>query len=351
MSTKKDAAAAKKALTHKATERVLTNSDFLSMGLTLGNLSAYGRSYGGFVKGLIYRLIGKSQSAKTFFAKMILAEAAINPNFNNYELIYDDIEKGGELLPTQKFFGSILANRITAPAHDKNKNPLPSASIDEFYTRINKRLAANKKFIWIADSLDGLRGAAESKMGDGKAKVNSQELRRLIRGLSDTGSILILIQHAKVEIGKMSWIPQDITTGGASPEFYSTLDIWLQKIKTLKKKVNDTSYPIGVLIKAHIKKNRINGTDRSFTFPLLYDYGIDDITSCIDWLVYCGHWEGNETRTKIVAPEFGKFTGSASKLAKLIEKNDERKELQTLVSNVWREIEKNLASNRKPRYS
>lgn len=345
-----DATKAKSILTHKTTERVLQPSDFLSMGLTLGNLSAYGRTNGGLVKGYIYRLIGKSQSSKTFLAKTILAEAAINPNFANYELIYDDIENGGRLLKTLKFFGGILANRMSAPAFEKGtKRPLFTRTLDDFYRRVNLRLDKGKPFIWIPDSLDALNSDV-TKMSDGKAKMHSQELRRLLGGLEETGSILIMIQHAKVNMGSV--FGGNVTTGGASPEFYSTLDIWLSKMDTIKKSLgkefNSIEEPIGVNVRCHIKKNRVNGTDREFDYPLYYDYGIDDIGSCVNWLIYTGHWK--KEKGIVTAPEF-KSGLSPNGLIKHIEANDGQRELQVTVGKVWKAIEAKLSSNRKPRYA
>lgn len=328
----------------------IKSSDFLSMGLTLGNLSAYGRIDGGFVKGHIYRIIGKSQSSKSFLVKTILAEAAANPHFSDYELIYDDIELGSVMLSTTKFFGSRLLERMSPPARDaKTKSPLYTRSTSDFYRRVNARLDKGKKFIWVPDSLDGLAADTESKMSDGKAKTHSNELRRLVAGLKATGSMLFLVQHAKVNMG--STFGGNITTGGASPEFYSTLDVWLSKFETIKqdlgKKYNNNKEAIGVRIQCHIKKNRINGTDRTFMFPLYYSYGIDDIGSCIEWLIEMGHW--TVEKGKFVADEFA-FEGTIRQLITKIETDNTKRELQVLTGKVWKEIDDLLALKRKPRY-
>src|SRR6516162_6068421 len=69
-------------------------SDFLSVGLTLGNLAISGHPDRGLQKGRIYRICGRSQTAKTFLARTILAEAARSSYFSDYELTYDDVERG-----------------------------------------------------------------------------------------------------------------------------------------------------------------------------------------------------------------------------------------------------------------
>lgn len=342
---------AKRALTHKTPERVLQNSDFLSMGLTLGNLSAYGRTHGGLVKGFIYRLIGKSQTAKSILAKTILAEASISPSFEDYELLYDDIERGGQLLKTTKFFGAILASRMSAPAYEKGTHrPLFTRTLPDFYRRVSDRLNKGKKFIWVPDSLDSLDSDV-NKMSDGKAKEHAQQLRKLITGMHDTGSIMLLVQHAKKNMGSI--FEEVITTGGVSPEYYSTLDIWLSKMgpikKGLGKEFNSLEEQIGVKIKCHIKKNRVNGTDREFVFPLYYQYGIDDIGACVDWLVYVGYWKKADNGV-ITAPEF-KTSGSASKIIRHIEEQNAKKELQITTGKVWKLIEDKLDLKRKPRYA
>lgn len=342
----KDAARAKKAMTTKVTTSQLHDKDFLSWGLSLLNLSCYGRINGGILKGKIYRVIGKSQSAKSFLCRTLLAEAANNPEFSNYELIHDDIEKG-VLMDNRKFFGLLLAKRVCAPGYTKDKRPIYSSNLMEFFRRVRAKIDKGKKFIWIVDSYDALVSDITTKMSDGKAKVTAQEMRGIINGLAVTGGIMILVQHAKVNLG---WaFGQDVTTGGSSPEFYSSMDVRLSKMGAIKKKIGERSFPIGNKMLAHVTKNRVTGQDRTVGFNLYTEYGIDDIGSCVDFIVQNEHWVKGKGGI-ITADEF-KFEGTVTKLIHKIENANQERELRVLTAAVWRKIEESLSLHRRPRYT
>lgn len=310
--------------------------DFLSTGLTLLNLATYGNPFGGLLKGHVYRVAGSSGDGKTFLCNTIMAEAANNPNFDGYDLIYDDIERGS-LIDTMRFFGAKLSERLDI-RH--------SRSINDFYSSLQKKLDTGQPFIWVADSMDCLNPEAETKMTDGKAKINSQELRKVIDPLYESKSMLILVSQAKVDMRSM--YGGLTTSGGNALLYYSTLDIWLKRVKTLVATYKEKKYPVGSLISAKIKKNRLSGVDRNVLFPFSPDYGIDDIGSCVDFLTSGNHWK--KTKAGIDAREFG-FQGTRKELIAWIEKENNIRPLRLLVAKVWREIEKACTTTRVPRYS
>jgi hypothetical protein len=86
------------------------SSSYLSTGSTLLNLACSGKVSGGFIKGHYYHFVGDSSSGKTFLCLTCLAEAAINPHFDDYQLIHDDAENGS-LFDFGKFFGPKMAGR------------------------------------------------------------------------------------------------------------------------------------------------------------------------------------------------------------------------------------------------
>jgi RecA/RadA recombinase len=346
MTMKEKVAQAKAALLHSPKTLEPSGKDYLSSGVTLINLASYGTIDRGIVKGKVYRIAGRSSSGKTFLCRTILAEAARNKNFDGYELIYDDVERGA-LMDTEKFFGRGLVDRLVPPAWSKSKVPIFSRSTLDFYRRVRTKLEDGKKLIWVLDSLDSLCPDAESKMTDGKAKVNSQELRKLMEPLETTGSILILISQTRVDMRSM--FPQDIAAGGNAPEFYSTLEIWLRKIKILTTTYKEKKCATGILVSAHIKKNRISGKDRKVTFPFSPDYGIDDVGANIDFIRFWKHWE-QKKGIGIIAPEF-EFQGTRNKLIKKIEEENSEQKLQIITEEVWNNVQKAITVERKPRYS
>jgi RecA/RadA recombinase len=321
------------------------DSDYLSTGVTLLNLATYGKTYGGLLKGNIYRYCGRSSSGKTFICRTILAEAAASKHFDGYDLIYDDVERGA-LMDTTKFFGQRLMDRLVPPAKSKSKAPIYSKTIGDFYRRINEKLKEGKRLIWIIDSLDSLVPDTDNnKMTDGKAKTNSQELRKLLQPLAATKSILVLVSQAHVDMKSM--FGGDLAAGGRAPEFYSTTEVWLRKAKTLFTVHKGKKYPTGHIIRARVQKNRLSGLDRTVYFPFDPRYGIDDIGANIDFLVSSKYW--NKESKQINAVEFD-IIGSKLEVTQKIEKEGAEKELQVLTGKVWRSIEEACTVERKPRY-
>lgn len=340
----------------------LSNEDYVSTGLTPLNLGLSDRVFGGLEKGHVYRLIGKSGTGKTFIGGSILCEASISPYFKDYELIHDDIEYGAKMDPRK--FWAPLVSRLKSPLMG---NWEPPKTLNEWYEQTQARLDKGKSFIEITDSLDALgEPNLEGKMSDGRAKTLSNLLRKLMSGIKATKSIVILVQHAKTNLGN-TWA-ELVTTGGVSPEFYSTQDVWLGKCEKLMRKLpgKDVELQVGNMFQAHIKKNRGTGLDRTIRFPLYNDYGIDDVGACIWLLLEYEHWKKaadkdvqedkqDEKKKKkrrsgmIEATEFG-FTGFQADLVRKIEEDGKVRELQLLTGNVWRQVQAALNQNRKPKY-
>lgn len=322
-----------------------TEKDFLSLSVTLLNLGTYGRTNGGLKKGRIYRIAGSSSSGKTMLCRAILAEAANNKNFDNYDLVYDDVERGA-MMNDLKFFGQKFVDRVKAPAYTKDKEPIYSQTIEDFYSRVKQRLDKNKPFVWIEDSMDCLQEIGkENKMSDGKAKYNSQNLRKLVDQIDSTGSILVIVSQAHVNMRSM--FGGELAAGGRALEFYPTLDIWLKKSKTLKASYKGKLYPIGIRVRAKIVKNRLTGKDRTVFFPFHEEYGIDDIGANIDFLLQTKHWA--TVKGIFTAKEFN-FEGVRRELIQHIEAKSLQRELQLLVREVWYGIERALQTKREPRY-
>lgn len=348
----------KKALRQKHKKEKLTAKDFLSTGSTLLNLACTGYPDRGFAKGRYYFIVGDSISGKTWLSLTCLAEAAINPNFKNHRFIYDNGEDGA-LMSIEKFFGKDVDNRMEAPEQGY------SFTIEEFYYNVDDALKKDKPFIYIVDSMDSLSSDSEAgkfdetkkayrkgkevkgSYGDGKAKVNSAMLRRVIgRPLQESGSILIIINQTRDNPAARMFESKKTRSGGHALKFYACLEMWSSVVGQIKKTVRDKKRQLGVESKIRIKKNRITGRDRTVIIPIYNTFGIDDIGSCIDYLIDEGEWKkGKEINAKGLG-----IKGSRNKLIRLIERNNLEKDLHELVADVWNEIEEACVIKRKKRY-
>ncbi len=349
-------------LKKKKKSKKISIKNFLSTGSTLLNLACSGRVNGGFAKGHYYFLVGDSTSGKTFLSLTCLAEASINPNFEDYRFIYDNAEDGA-LMDIERFFGSGVADTMESPTIGEEGEPVFSTTIEEFYYHFDDIAKEGKPFIYILDSMDSLSSEYEQdkfdatkkayekgtqitgSMGDGKAKKNSAGLRRTLKHLSETGSILIIINQTRDNIG--FGFEKKTRSGGHAQRFYATIELWSSVIKKIKKKVKGKDRQIGVNCRIKIKKNRITGQEHTVDIPIYHSFGIDDIGSCVDYLIEEGHWK--KSKSSIVASDFD-FTGTRDKLIQYIEDNTYEKDLRELVGDVWKEIEEACTVKRKFRY-
>lgn len=336
-------------------ERSVKPADLLSSGSTLLNLACSGSPFGAFPKGKYIFLVGDSTSGKSFLSMTCLAEAHRNKSFKDYRFILDDVE-GGVLFDIPRFFGEGVAQRLEL-RH--------SSTIEEFYFDTDDEIKDGRPFIKILDSMDALsskyegekfqlkktahRKKAEAKgdYGDGKAKINASNIRPLLTPLKDSGSILIIINQTRDNIGAGPFEPQKTRSGGHALTFYATLELWSSVGQQITKAVKGKKRELGINSWIRVKKNRINGRRRTVEIPIYHSFGIDDVGSCIDFLVSEKHWAKRDS--KIKAPEFD-FVGTKQALIRKIEEEGMERDLQDLVGVTWNEIEEACQLKRKRRY-
>ena len=172
--------------------------------------------------------------------------------------------------------------------------------------------------------------------GDGKAKINSECLRKVIGRINNTGSLLIIISQTRANIDPVSFANKT-RSGGKALGFYSRHEIWLAKKspinKTVKKKVRD----MGVNVVAKISKNKSTGRQGKMEFlPIYHSYGIDDISSCIEYLLSEFVWK--KSGNTIVTDKFG-FDGTQKALREWIDADKvKQKELISLCESTWKAV-------------
>lgn len=334
----------------------IPSKDFLSTGSTLLNLACSGRISGGLPKGTMTHYVGDSDSGKTFFGLCLFAEAARNQHFDQYDLRFWNAE-GGALMDQIHFFGAKAAERV------QEQQP---ETLEDFYYSMDEAFNDGRPFVGVLDSMDALypkawykkfkaqkRAAETGKEETGtyameKAKINSECLRRLRSQLRKSGSILVLISQTRDNVGGM--FEKRSVSSGRALKFYSVIQLWTALRETLKKTVMGKPRAVGIVSQIDIKKNHVTGNKRRIEVPILNDYGVDDVRSCINFLVEEGHW--TETKGRLLPPEFADIKKSVSldRLIEWIETNDEERTLRHLVKTVWESIEEGCQSNRPRRY-
>lgn len=342
----------------------------LSSGNTLLNLACSGNPRYAMVSGGYYWIVGDSDSGKTVLTLTFLAQASINKEFDDYDLIFDDVE-GGALMDVEKFFGPKLAARIQPPSVDGDKNPVYSRTIEDLYFHLEDRIERAKKrnrpFIYLLDSMDGLdseqsekkfqeRRTAKKKgklhlvkgdYGDGKAKINSTHIRGRVEGISATNSILIVLSQTRDNIEAGPFQNPSTSAGGRALKFYATWQMWSSCGPQLKREVDGKDYQIGITSNIHVKKNRLSGKEWRVQIPIYWSIGMDDLGSCVDFLVDSKHWAAE--KGVISATEFDLDLKKEPLIAAIEERGLEF-DLREIVAGVWKQIEARCVVQRKSPY-
>jgi RecA/RadA recombinase len=346
-----------------------TSKPTLSTGSTLLNLAISDKSRGGFMKGCYYHIVGDSDSGKTFVSMTAFAEATLNDEFQNYRFIHDNTEDGA-LMDVEQFFGKRVNAKIEPPAGTR-KEPIYSSTVEEFYFHLDDAFRAKKPFIYILDSLDALdskpdqkkfqqhktahnkpkkEGVEEKEAGSygmAKAKLNASGLRTVFNKLKRSGSILLVISQAKVDM-RFGMPPGSKTfSGGTSLKFYAHAQIWTSPAGPISEKIQGRPRNLGVHVKAVVKKNRHTGRKAGVRIPIYWSYGIDDLGSCIDFMVEEKEW--TKSKGLIHAKELSLVKKKEDLIAH-IEANDLEGKLRSLVGKKWLAIKQACKIKRKRRY-
>lgn len=338
-----------------------TSDDFVPTGSTMFNVCMSDLHDGGYALGTMANLIGDSSSGKTFLALTCLAEAARDQRFKDYRLIYDDVEAACAF-DIEYLFGKRLARRIENLGQDE-ENPA-SDTVQEFGDNVARAIEDGQPFIYILDSLDALTSEEEIDVAENqrkqreagkevkgtygmtKAKGMSQLFRLMVRSLKKTRSLVIIISQTRDNVDPMSF--KKVTrSGGRALKFYATHEIWVAVGQQQKKKER----VIGVDALIKVEKNKITGKKRDCKQSIFYDYGIDDIGACVDFLVKEGVFKGGKNGAKIDAGDLLDIEpAQRAKFIELIEQNDLEDELSALVGEKWLDIEESLRLKRKPKF-
>ena len=336
------------------------SEEYLSLGCPLLNLAVSGDWRRGLLKGTYMFYAGDSSSGKTLATLTQLAEAANDPNFADYELWHIDVEVGN-FFDFEMFFGKKAASRIQVLRPEPGKPML----LEYVYDWIEAKIAGKKKIIAIIDSFDSLSSEAKEKKifedakaraegkeikgsyGDGKAKINSERLSRIIAMIHDSGSIVTGISQLRDNLDAGLYGPQKTRSGGHAIKFNASLEIWTAPGEKIEKEINGKKRVVGYKTRFNIKKNRVNGRERQVKIPIIPDVGMDATGAAVDFLLEEKVWALDGSR--IVCP-FYEATYYREDLIQKIESDGKETELYEAMQAAWDEIESKLEVHRKKRY-
>lgn len=323
---------------------------WLSTGCTLLDLAIADRLPGGFPAGRISHVYGDESTGKTVLGSEALGSAQRQgglASLDDVEGVWD-VDRAEELHDVH----------IDDP---EKWDESTSESIEDMFD--NKLQDVIKKCVNIEgpccrveDSLSALSSKAEmdSKMTDGtygtsRAKQLSAGFRKYIGPLNDSGLALIFIDQTRENVG-VTWGDSVTTSGGKALRFYASVRVFLSYIERIK---NTREKVVGVKLGFFTKKNKVAPPFREGTFRILFDYGIDDIGTSVEWLhendpELCKQpkksrpWEISKLKLK------GRGLNA---LAAKVEDENLEKELVAEVERVWRLVYAPIERKKRVRFS
>jgi protein RecA len=310
---------------------------------TLLNIALSDTPDGGYALGKIVNIIGDSSAGKSFLLWTMFAEAIYSNQYGDYEIIYDDAERALEF-DIHKLFGSKVEETVITD--------IRSDTIEDFHDNVIKSLGDKKKcnkIIYGLDSFDALtsddeieRDIRKGSYRMEKPKMSSEILRKIVGKIDDTESLVIIISQTRDNIG-VTFGSKKTRSGGKALKFYSTHEIWL----AIEGHIKRSEREVGVNVIAKVSKNKITGKQRTVRFPILYDYGVDDLKSCLDFLIEEKVWSksARNINTKGLTEDL-----SEEKLITKIEEQHLWPYVKDLVTKTWYEIEDKIKTDRKPKY-
>ncbi len=213
-------------------------------------------------------------------------------------------------------------------------------TVEEFQESVEKTIKAlmdsgeEKMVLYGLDSLDVLSSKAELKrkagdatFGGEKPKMMSEFFRRLQKNIAKTGMVLMIISQVRARIG-VTFGQRWTVSGGKALAFSSSQRVILSERGKIK--INDRI--IGIKIVAKIIKNKVDIPFEEISFPVLFSLGLDDLTSCIDWLKeHTDYFGAIEGWYKHEGRKFRKY-----KLIEIIEEGDLEERIKEKVKEVWK---------------
>lgn len=288
---------------------------------------------GGYVLGRIANLVGDKSTGKTLLA--IEASANFIRSHPQGIIRYAEAEAA---------FDQQYAESLGMPI-DQVSFAESIFTVEDFYKDLEQHLKklAGKPGLYILDSLDALSDEAEQKreIGDGsyggsKPKKLGELFRRLVKLIETSNCLVIIISQIRDKLN-VTFGETKTRSGGRALDFYASQVIWLAEVEKLKKTIDKVDRIIGIKVRANCKKNKIGLPFRQCEFPLLFGYGIDDITAGIEWLIDVNRSERLAELGLSVAGYKVRVTNIRNKGGE--EMADLRKALNAVVDEEWARIE------------
>lgn len=262
-------------------------------GCTLLDVMIGGGVAEGSPAGRIIHIMGESGAGKTFLACEMVS-AAYRQYKDKFHWFYDDAERGYSFEGNSRKLWGIDVRK----PDDKR-----STTVEELFVNVRRFLRDLKEDelgIYVVDSLDALSNDDLNEIADERMKAAdkgqtydkgsygmsaqkflSQEFfRKIATELDEKNSLLIFLSQYRDNVNAGPYGEKRRVSGGSALKFYCDTEVALK----LKEKFVKNGLHYGSCVEAELKKSKTDRPDRKALINILFDYGIDDISTNIDYV-------------------------------------------------------------------
>ena len=264
---------------------------YFPTGATLLDLNAGGGKGMGLVSGSFINIIGDSGGGKSLVCTEI--EAACHYHFGSKLLKRMDDSENGNTFDTEDLYGY----------ERTEEESLKSDTTQEFDANLGiflDEIEEDQVGLYIMDSLDGLASnekmknaqrrqallkkgeeiVDEGSYGTEKAKFLSQDLLPCrVSQVEKKDALVVVVSQTREPING-TMFTKKVRNGGKALKFYCHQEWWVSTIRKLMK--NGRQY--GAIVMVKTGKQRSGRPGRSVFLTLLFDHGVDNIGSNLDFL-------------------------------------------------------------------
>lgn len=323
--------------------------DFIGSGCSTLNLALSGKAKdGGWARARVDNIVGDKSSGKTavaleacfwYYNNIKKVRSKVFPNVKDFTIVYNNAE-GVMDFDIQYMYG---------PAFYDTVEWIRSPSVEHFgrdYTRRVNDLNHGESLLYIVDTLDFLKSKDALARWETSVKKEEElagsydvEKQKYLSGFfavtseyinnNEFDATLLILSQVRAKIG-VTFGKKTMRTGGKAFDHAIHQEAWLREVEKKKATRRGGERVYAIRTEVNVEKNKCAKPYRKSQFTILYDYGIDNINSLIDY-VY-----GPEA-SKIKYD--GKQFKSRKEFVKFIEANDYEKNLETQAEIKWQEIE------------
>lgn len=332
--------------------------DFLHSGCTPLNLALSGRADGGWARGRVLNIVGDGSSGKTLLAlelaswcyyKIQNVKSKLFPKVKNVKIIYDNVE-GVMDFPITKMYGSSFVKGV-----DWRR----SKTAEQFGRSVGREIVNLKDgtfLLYIVDSLDSLVSSASEKRFDDAIKKDKDEdgaykgaekaayfsqsfFGNLCNKIYDySGKVkrqkdatVFIVSQVRTKMGVV-FGRKEYRTGGKGMDFYTHQVLWIRESGPLERQIDKKKRTYGIRCEGRVDRSKVAKPYRVAPFQIIYDYGLDDVRTMIDYLnLDKYYWPIDRPKVNF---------RNLESMINFIEKNNLEDELKRIVENDWIDTEK-----------